>query len=167
MGCQGARRRRPRGRCPVAGAEAPAARVFCPHSEKHCAGQERDTVEGNTAPKEPVGTLYAVVLDVDDLGRSGRFWSEVLGKDISFKADRYCRVGRGDDPPSLLLQKVPELHERKNRAHIDLDVADLAPAVQKVERLGGSRLAQHAEYGIIWAVMADPDGNEFCLVQHS
>ena len=124
-------------------------------------------MEGNTTPKEPVGALYAVVLDVDDLGRSGRFWSEVLGKDISFKASSYCRVGRGDDPPSLLLQKVPELHERKNRAHIDLDVADLAPAVQRVESLGGTRLAQHAEYGITWAVMADPDGNEFCLVQHS
>jgi len=149
------------------GAGAPAARVFCPRSEKHGAGQEKDTVEGNTTPREPVGTLYAVVLDVDDLERSARFWSEVLGKDISFKADSYCRVGRGDDPPSLLLQKVPELHERKNRAHIDLDVADLAPAVQKVERLGGSRLAQHAEYGITWMVMADPDGNEFCLVQHS
>ena len=115
----------------------------------------------------PVGTLYAFVLDVNDLERSARFWSKVLGKDISFTADTYCRIGRGDDPPSLLLQKVPERHERKNRAHIDLDVTDLRSAVQRAVSLGAARLVETSEHGITWAVMADPDGNEFCLVQHS
>jgi len=33
--------------------------------------------------------------------------------------------------------------------------------------LGGTKLDEISEYGITWAVMADPDGNEFCLVQHS
>ena len=121
----------------------------------------------DTGPSEPVGTLYAIVLDVNDLEHSAAFWSEVLGKDISFTADSYCRVGRGDDPPSLLLQKVPEQHERKNRAHIDLDVTDLGPAVERVVSLGGAKLDEMSEYGFTWAVMADPDGNEFCLVKHS
>jgi predicted enzyme related to lactoylglutathione lyase len=120
-----------------------------------------------TIASEPVGTLHAIVLDVNDLERCSRFWSEVLGKEISFKADKYCRVGASDDTPSLLLQKVPEQHEHKNRAHIDLDVTDLESAVQRVVDLGGTRLEEISEYGIRWAVMADPDGNEFCLVQHS
>ena len=120
-----------------------------------------------TIPSEPVGTLHAIVLDVNDLERCGRFWSEVLGKEISFKVDKYCRIGESDDTPSLLLQKVPEQHERKNRAHIDLDVTDLESAVQRVVDLGGTRLEEISEYGIRWAVMADPDGNEFCLVRHS
>jgi len=118
-------------------------------------------------PSEPVGTLYAIVLDVTDIEGCARFWSKMLGEGISFKTDRYCRIGRGDAPPSLLLQKVPERHERKNRAHIDLDVADLGAAVQRAASLGGSKLEEVSEYGITWAVMADPDGNEFCLVQHS
>jgi predicted enzyme related to lactoylglutathione lyase len=67
----------------------------------------------------------------------------------------------------MLLQKVPEQHEHKNRAHIDLDVTDLEAAVQSAVGLGGTRLAKISEYGITWAVMADPDGNEFCLVRHS
>jgi len=124
-------------------------------------------VTRDTGASEPVGTLYAIVLDVNDLKRCAGFWSEVLGKEISFKTDNYCRIGRGDDPPSLLLQKVPEQHEHKNRAHIDLDVTDLGSAVQRAVDLGGTKLDEISEYGITWAVMADPDGNEFCLVQHS
>ena len=121
----------------------------------------------DTEATKPVGTLYAVVLDVNDLERCAGFWSEVLGKAISFKGDRYCRIGQGDHPPSLLLQKVPEQHERKNRAHIDLDVKDIAPAVQRVVDLGGTKLNEISEDGVRWAVMVDPDGNEFCLVRHS
>ena len=62
---------------------------------------------------------------------------------------------------------IPEQHEHKNRAHIDLDVTDLEAAVQRAVGLGGTKLDEISEYGITWAVMADPDGNEFCLVQHS
>lgn len=120
-----------------------------------------------TIASEPVGTLHAIVLDVNDLERCAGFWSEVLGKKISFQTDKYCRMGGSDDTPSLLLQKVPELHENKNRAHIDLDVINLEAAVQRVLDLGGTRLEEISEYGIRWAVMADPDGNEFCLVRHS
>ena len=117
----------------------------------------------DTGASEPVGTLHAIVLDVNDLESCAGFWSEVLGKEITFKADKYCRVGEGDDPPSLLLQKVPEQHEHKNRAHIDLDVKNIESAVQRVVDLGGTKLDEISEYGITWAVMADPDGNEFCL----
>jgi predicted enzyme related to lactoylglutathione lyase len=55
----------------------------------------------------------------------------------------------------------------KNRVHIDLDVPDLDTAVSRVLELGGNKLRELHEYGIKWAVMGDPNGNEFCLVQHS
>ena len=60
----------------------------------------------DTGASEPVGTLHAIVLDVNDLESCTGFWSEVLGKEISFKTDKYCRIGGDDDTPSLLLQKV-------------------------------------------------------------
>ena len=128
---------------------------------------KENVVTKNTGASEPVGTLHAVVIDVNDLENCAGFWSKVLGKEISFKIDNYCRIGKGDEGPCLLLQKVPEPHEHKNRAHIDLDVTDLESAVQRVVDLGGTRLEEISEYGIRWAVMADPDGNEFCLVRHS
>ena len=77
-----------------------------------------------------------------------------------------CRdfeIGNDLSPPVPL----PEQHEHKNRAHIDLDVTDLEAAVRRVVDLGGTKLDEFSEYGITWAVMADPDGNEFCLVRHS
>ena len=67
----------------------------------------------------------------------------------------------------MLLQKVPEPNKVKNRVHIDLDVPSLDAAVSRVRELGGHILKEFNEYGINWAVMTDPDGNEFCLVQHS
>ena len=115
---------------------------------------------------ESVGTLYAITMDVNDLETCARFWSQVLGVDILYQNDKYLRLGKKGERPTLLLQKVPEPHKVKNRVHIDLDVSDLDAAVSRVQELGGNKLRELNEYGIQWAVMADPDGNEFCLVKH-
>jgi len=114
-----------------------------------------------------VGALYAITMDVNDLETCAKFWSQVLGADILYQNDKYLRLGQKGARPTLLLQKVPEPHKVKNRVHIDLDVPDLDAAVSRVQELGGNKLRELNEYGIKWAVMTDPDGNEFCLVQHS
>ena len=116
---------------------------------------------------ERAGTLYAITMDVNDLETCAKFWSQVLGTEILYQNEKYLRLGHKGERPTLLLQKVPEPHEVKNRVHIDLDVADLDAAVRRVQELGGNKLRELNKYGIKWAVMADPDGNEFCLVQHS
>ena len=116
---------------------------------------------------ERVGALYAIVIDVNDLETCAKFWSQVFGADILYQNERYLRLGQKGERPTLLLQKVPERHKEKNRVHIDLDVPDLDAAVSRVQDLGGHKLGQLSEYGVQWAVMADPDGNEFCLVKHA
>jgi len=116
---------------------------------------------------ERVGALYAIVIDVNDIETCAKFWSQVLGAEILYQNEKYLRLGHKGERPTLLLQKVPERHKQKNRVHIDLDVPDLDEAVSRVQDLGGHKLRQLSEYGIEWAVMADPDGNEFCLVKHS
>jgi predicted enzyme related to lactoylglutathione lyase len=119
------------------------------------------------ASEHRVGTLYAFVVDVNDLETCGQFWSQVLGAEVLYQDQTYLRLGRAGARPTLLLQKIPEQHGGKNRAHIDLDVADLEAAVSRVLELGGRKLKAVSEYGIEWAVMADPDGNEFCLIKHA
>ena len=114
-----------------------------------------------------VGTLHAIVVDVNDLEACGKFWSQVLGADILYQDERYLRLGRKKEHPTLLLQKVPEQHKEKNRVHIDLDVVKLDEAVSRVLELRGRKIRSVKEYGIKWVVMADPDGNEFCLIKHS
>jgi predicted enzyme related to lactoylglutathione lyase len=116
---------------------------------------------------EGVGALHAIVMDVNDLEMCGKFWSRVLGADVLYQDERYLQIGNKGERPTLLLQKVPERNKGKNRVHIDLDVHDLDEAVNRVQGLGGHKLRQIKEHGIEWVVMADPDGNEFCLVKHS
>jgi predicted enzyme related to lactoylglutathione lyase len=119
------------------------------------------------AERVSVGSLYAIVLDVNDLEICGRFWSRMLGVDVLYEDQRYMRLGHAGTRPTLLLQKVPEGHEGKNRVHIDLDVPDLDVAARRAEALGAQPVRTVNEYGLAWAVMRDPDGNEFCLVQHA
>ncbi len=89
---------------------------------------------------EGVGTLHAIVMDVNDLETCGKFWSQVLGTDILYQDERYLRLGHKGERPTLLLQRVPEPHREKNRVHIDLDVPDLDAAVSRVQGLGGDKL---------------------------
>lgn len=65
--------------------------------------------------------------------------------------------------PKVYLQKVPEKKMAKSRMHIDISVEDVDAASAQVEALGGRKLQVVEEFGIRWIVMADPDGNEFCL----
>ena len=118
------------------------------------------------SPHESVCALYSIVIDVNDLETCAEFWSQVLGTDILYQNERYLRLGHKGERPTILLQKVPERHKEKNRVHIDLEVSDLDAAVSRVQDLGGHKLKKLSEYGIEWAIMSDPDGNEFCLVKH-
>ena len=110
-----------------------------------------------------------VVIDCGDLGRSAQFWTSVLG---------YARDGPPGGPyqglvPAdgqgieILLQQVPEVKSGKNRLHLDLRTEDLNTEAERVVALGGLRLTGKpvTEAGWRWHILADPDGNEFCILQ--
>ncbi|MEU6480660.1 VOC family protein [Streptomyces sp. NPDC047017] len=65
----------------------------------------------------------------------------------------------------LLFQRVPEAKTGKNRLHLDLHVgADRRDEeVERLKALGASELRQVKEPSGAWVVMADPEGNEFCV----
>ena len=96
--------------------------------------------------------------------RWSEFWLSVTGGSVSFSDDRYTRVGIEVAAVGILLQLVPEAKAVKNRMHLDFQVEMLDAAVEACVAAGGIPLTRVAEYGIEWQVMADPDGNEFCLV---
>jgi predicted enzyme related to lactoylglutathione lyase len=121
----------------------------------------------------PNGELV-IVIDCSDLDRSARFWAGVLGYAASPPGDslagseRYRSLqpesGVGID---VLLQRVPDLKSQKNRLHLDLRTPDLEAEVRRVLGLGASLLTGEpvAEDGWLWHILADPDGNEFCVLQ--
>ena len=70
----------------------------------------------------------------------------------------------GAAAPRLLLQGVPEDKSAKNRLHLDIHVADIEAEAQRLEAAGATRIGQPLELGDTrWVVMADPEGNEFCV----
>jgi predicted enzyme related to lactoylglutathione lyase len=75
-------------------------------------------------------------------------------------------VPAGSGAPAVSFHRVPEAKVVKNRLHFDVAVDDVETASARIEDLGGSRLASNdfSEYGFHWRVMADPEGNEFCLI---
>jgi hypothetical protein len=76
--------------------------------------------------------------------------------------------------PRIFFQKVPEPKSVKNRVHLDINIAGRATPpdqrrmkvdaeVERLERLGASRLYVLEQYGEYCVTMRDPEGNEFCV----
>ncbi|MCU1591529.1 MAG: hypothetical protein JWP11_2785 [Frankiales bacterium] len=78
------------------------------------------------------------------------------------------------DGPRLFFQRVPEPKTGKNRVHLDLHAgggpavpldeqrANVRAAVTRLRGLGATFIKEYEELGVVWAVMTDPEGNEFC-----
>jgi predicted enzyme related to lactoylglutathione lyase len=119
-----------------------------------------------------VGTVRAFVIDVNDLAVGERFWSAVTGNELQFSgwAGQFSRLGKIGQH-SILLQLVPEAKGAvKNRAHVDITVPDIDRAIDEIVALGGSLVRPKGVHSpddprIEWAVMADPFGNEFCIIR--
>ena len=130
---------------------------------------------GSTAERRsPYGAamglrIGAVVVDSHDPERLARFWAEALDWVISHDEDPEWVV----EPPAgsredcvvadLLFIKVPEPRAGKNRLHLDLRPEDQATEVARLEELGATRSDVGQGNNVTWVVMADPEGNEFCV----
>jgi len=103
-------------------------------------------------------------LDCCDLERAAMFWQSALGIAVDGIIEgRFVALsGHG---VVLTLQHVAEPKSLKNRMHLDLLVADVDAEVTRLETLGASRVTPTArqEFGQTWFVLADPEGNEFCV----
>ncbi|MFG1906767.1 VOC family protein [Kribbella sp. NPDC048928] len=110
----------------------------------------------------------AVVVDVADLDRAAAFWTGVLGYVRRGEPDVYLSLVPPDGAGvEVLLQQVSDAKRGKNRVHLDLRTADLDAEVARVCALGARRLTDVpvTEAGWTWHVLADPDGNEFCVLR--
>jgi predicted enzyme related to lactoylglutathione lyase len=110
----------------------------------------------------------AVTVDCADPAVLASFWVAVLGGVVTVPLPGWRRLDtQGHTQPAITFQPVPEPKRGKTRIHFDLVVDDLEHSQEKVIGLGGCSLNQRHDYaeGIV-VVMADPEGNEFCLVRY-
>jgi predicted enzyme related to lactoylglutathione lyase len=107
-----------------------------------------------------------LVLDCSDPEELAKFWAPALGYTAVGGAGAYVLLMPPDpNQPKLLLQRVPEGKSVKNRMHLDFDVADIDAEADRLEFLGARRISAEvmSEHMTSWHVMADPEGNEFCV----
>ncbi|HQU26375.1 MAG TPA: VOC family protein [Acidimicrobiales bacterium] len=115
--------------------------------------------------------LQSVAFDCADAAGLARFWSEALGWRITYEEDGEVVLqppeGSPEDgvAPDLLFLPVPEGKVVKNRVHLDLRPADQAREVARLEALGAQRADVGQDDSVTWVVMADPEGNEFCVLR--
>jgi catechol 2,3-dioxygenase-like lactoylglutathione lyase family enzyme len=108
--------------------------------------------------RRPMVRIGAIVLNVSDTGRAGAFWSQALGYD------------RGSNPDFLLPLEggSPRLHlDETDRTHLDLWAANEHEQLAEVERLqalGATCVEWDYPEDADFVVLADPDGNLFCVI---
>lgn len=112
--------------------------------------------------------LRSVTIDCADPFDLARWWCEVFGVSPSpddFPGDPEASCDLGPGRPRLLFERVPEPKFVKNRVHLDLHAGDRREdEVERLTQIGARFLEDHRrEDGGGWVVLADPEGNEFCI----
>jgi predicted enzyme related to lactoylglutathione lyase len=110
--------------------------------------------------------FYQLVIDARDPRSLARFWAAVLDQQVLFEADDEVIVGSDEHRyPGLCFVPVPEHKTIKNRLHIDLDPDDRDAEVERIIALGARRADVGQGPDVSWVVLADPEGNEFCVLR--
>ena len=110
-----------------------------------------------------VGTI---MIDCNDIDAMVEFWCQALRLEPKARYPKYVWLSQlSDTGPALAFQKVPEPRQGKNRIHLDLVSEDPAAFTERVLELGGSRVEDHEVEGFHWSVLADPEGNVFCVTE--
>ncbi|MGH8969859.1 MAG: VOC family protein [Actinomycetes bacterium] len=115
--------------------------------------------------------LTELVLDCHDHRRMGEFWAQVLGYEPVETADgpedHYVELcGPAGSGPTLLLFRTDDEKIVKNRMHIDVNPTDRDQdeEVERILALGATRV-DIGQGESSWVVLADPEGNEFCVLR--
>ncbi len=114
--------------------------------------------------------IQCVNVDCNDPSLVASFWEQALGwrrtVDQPHEIVLEPPAGSPEDgiSPDLLFLRVPETKTVKNRLHIDVRPSDQAAEVQRLIGLGATR-ADVGQGDARWVVLADPEGNEFCVLR--
>ena len=115
-------------------------------------------------------TLTEILIDCADAERLAAFWCDVLGWKILDRDEGDIEIGvpGARDAVAIVFQPVPESKTIKNRIHLDVKAndGDQAAEVERLIALGARRI-DIGQGDVSWVVLADPEGNEFCVLSGS
>ena len=112
--------------------------------------------------------LHHIVIDAHDLPKLARFWTQALGWQVLSEREREIVIGTDENAPvGICFMPVTDQKIVKNRVHLDI-TTEAQDRDQEIDRLLGLG-AQRADIGQTgkesWTVLADSEGNEFCVIR--
>jgi hypothetical protein len=122
---------------------------------------------------------YSTVVDCRDVAGQSRWWAEALGWVVGYEAKgevtlvpphaltRASQIRVEERGPALVFVPVPEGKSAKIRLHLDVAPRagdDQAAEVARLIGLGAQRVDVGQDAASTWVVLADPEGNEFCVL---
>jgi predicted enzyme related to lactoylglutathione lyase len=112
--------------------------------------------------------LHHIVVDTHDLPGLARFWTQALGWRVLSERDREIVIGPDENAPvGMCFMPVADVKTVKNRLHLDLtsSAEDRDAEIERLLALGARRVDVGQTGAESWTVLADPEGNEFCVVR--
>jgi predicted enzyme related to lactoylglutathione lyase len=112
-------------------------------------------------------SVDALTIDCHDPKLLADFWCAALGYrlDEIDEEDAVVKPASGSGW-TMLFQTVPDEKRVKNRLHLDVRPSGaMATEVARLEQIGATVITRVDEGGSFWTVMADPEGNEFCVLR--
>jgi predicted enzyme related to lactoylglutathione lyase len=113
-------------------------------------------------------SLHHIVIDASDLPALARFWAGVLDWRILSERDREVVIGADESASvGICFMPVTDVKTVKNRLHLDLTPGpdDRDAEIERILALGARRVDIGQTGAESWTVLADPEGNEFCVVR--
>ncbi len=112
--------------------------------------------------------LHHIVIDAHDLPGLARFWTQALGWKVL--SERECEIVIGTDenaPVGICFMPVTDKKIVKNRVHLDITTSaeDRDQEIERLLALGAHRADIGQTGKESWTVLADPEGNEFCVIR--
>jgi predicted enzyme related to lactoylglutathione lyase len=111
--------------------------------------------------------IDTLTIDCHDPQLVADFWCLALDYRLVDIDDHDAEIAPNEGPGlTMLFQHVPEGKEVKNRLHLDIRASgSMDEEVERIEAIGGATIRRVDEGGSFWTVMADPEGNEFCILR--
>ena len=107
--------------------------------------------------------LAMITVDSTDALALARWWAEQTGGQILQENQGWYVITQLPSGLRLAFQKVDDPSPGKNRIHLDLLAPDRDAEVARLIEAGAAKVTDHEMQGFSWTVLADPDGNQFCV----
>jgi predicted enzyme related to lactoylglutathione lyase len=112
--------------------------------------------------------LHHIVFDAYDLPGLARFWTQALGWKVLSERENEIVIGTDENAPAgMCFMPVTEPKTVNNCVHLDLtsSAADRDQEIDRLLTLGARRVDIGQTGAETWIVLADPEGNEFCVAR--